>query len=80
MSVQTGQLAVFGPGNTLRIAAAKAQESRSPNLDVLILGGSPRASLALFWHLPQYQRLRSRPEMALLLRRLEGLVRAAYAC
>jgi redox-sensitive bicupin YhaK (pirin superfamily) len=39
--VQTGQLAVYGPGNTLRIAAAKAQESRSPNLDVLILGGRP---------------------------------------
>ena len=39
--VQTGQLAVFGPGNTLRIAAARAQESRSPNLDVLILGGRP---------------------------------------
>jgi hypothetical protein len=40
-AVQTGQLAVFGPGNALRVAAAERQESRSPNLDVLVLGGRP---------------------------------------
>jgi quercetin 2,3-dioxygenase len=40
-SVQTGQLAVFGAGDALRIAAERTQESRSPNLDVLILGGRP---------------------------------------
>ena len=39
--VQTGQLAVFGPGNVLELAAAARQESRAPNLDVLILGGRP---------------------------------------
>jgi quercetin 2,3-dioxygenase len=39
--VESGQLAVFGAGNTLTIAAAEAQESRSPNLDVLLLGGQP---------------------------------------
>jgi hypothetical protein len=39
--VQTGQLAVYGPGNALRVAAAARQESRSPTLDVLILGGRP---------------------------------------
>jgi redox-sensitive bicupin YhaK (pirin superfamily) len=39
--IQTGQLAVFGAGNTLRLAAGRLQESRSPNLDVLILGGRP---------------------------------------
>jgi redox-sensitive bicupin YhaK (pirin superfamily) len=39
--VRTGQLAVFGPGNALTIAAEPVQESRSPNLDVLILGGRP---------------------------------------
>ena len=39
--VQTGQLAVLGPGNALRLTAAQRQESRSPNLDVLILGGRP---------------------------------------
>jgi redox-sensitive bicupin YhaK (pirin superfamily) len=39
--VQTGQLAVLGPGNALSVAASRTQESRSPNLDVLILGGRP---------------------------------------
>ena len=41
LAVQTGQLAVLGPGNSLRLAAAMRQESRSPNLDVLVLGGRP---------------------------------------
>ena len=39
--IQTGQLAVFGPGDTLRVRAARHQESRSPKLDVLVLGGRP---------------------------------------
>jgi hypothetical protein len=39
--VETGQLVVFGPGNALRAAAEARQESRSPNLDVLVLGGQP---------------------------------------
>jgi redox-sensitive bicupin YhaK (pirin superfamily) len=39
--IQTGQLAVFGPGDAITIAALQVQESRSPNLDVLILGGRP---------------------------------------
>ena len=39
--MQTGQLAVLGSGNTLTVAAAQVQESRSPNLDLLILGGRP---------------------------------------
>jgi redox-sensitive bicupin YhaK (pirin superfamily) len=39
--IRTGQLAVFGPGNALTIGAEPIQESRSPNLDVLILGGRP---------------------------------------
>jgi quercetin 2,3-dioxygenase len=39
--VHMGQLAVFGDGETLRVDADTAQESRSPNLDVLILGGAP---------------------------------------
>ena len=37
--IKTGQLAVFGPGDALTVAALATQESRSPNLDVLILGG-----------------------------------------
>jgi redox-sensitive bicupin YhaK (pirin superfamily) len=39
--VETGQLAVFGPGDALAMDAAPVQESRSPNLDVLLLGGRP---------------------------------------
>ncbi len=39
--VQMGQLAVFGAGDTITITADQAQESRSPSLDVLILGGQP---------------------------------------
>ena len=41
IAVQTGQLAVLGAGNAVRVAAAARQESRSPNLDVLVLGGRP---------------------------------------
>ena len=36
-----GQLAVYGPGDTLTVAASTTQESRSPTMDVLILGGQP---------------------------------------
>jgi redox-sensitive bicupin YhaK (pirin superfamily) len=39
--VETGRLAVFGPGDALAVDAAPIQERRSPNLDVLILGGRP---------------------------------------
>jgi redox-sensitive bicupin YhaK (pirin superfamily) len=39
--VEMGQLAVLGNGNALTIAAWPRQESRSPNLDVLVLGGRP---------------------------------------
>jgi redox-sensitive bicupin YhaK (pirin superfamily) len=38
---QTGQLAVLGSGDTLQVEADGIQEARSPNLDVLILGGRP---------------------------------------
>jgi redox-sensitive bicupin YhaK (pirin superfamily) len=39
--IATGQLAVFGPGNALTLAAAPIQESRNPSIDVLLLGGRP---------------------------------------
>jgi redox-sensitive bicupin YhaK (pirin superfamily) len=39
--IESGQLALYGSGNALTLAAARVQESRSPNLDVLILGGLP---------------------------------------
>jgi redox-sensitive bicupin YhaK (pirin superfamily) len=37
----SGQLAVFGPGDTVTVAADTNQDSRSPGLDVLLLGGRP---------------------------------------
>jgi redox-sensitive bicupin YhaK (pirin superfamily) len=36
-----GQLATFGDGDVISISADEAQESRSPFLDVLLLGGQP---------------------------------------
>ena len=36
-----GQLVVYGPGDQLTIAADPVQDSRTPELDVLILGGKP---------------------------------------
>jgi len=36
-----GQLAVFGAGDALAVQAGARQDSRSPNLEVLILGGAP---------------------------------------
>jgi len=39
--VRSGQLAVFGPGGAVTVAADRSQESRSPTLDVLVLGGRP---------------------------------------
>jgi redox-sensitive bicupin YhaK (pirin superfamily) len=39
--VRTGQLAVLGSGDSLQVDADEIQESRSPNLEVLVLGGLP---------------------------------------
>jgi redox-sensitive bicupin YhaK (pirin superfamily) len=39
--IGTGQLAAFGAGDAISLTADLAQESRSPNLDVLVLGGEP---------------------------------------
>ena len=39
--VSTGQLIAFGPGDAIRLEASKGQESRSPMLEVLLLGGRP---------------------------------------
>jgi len=36
-----GNLAVFGPGDTITVSAKTEQESRSPEMDVLVLGGLP---------------------------------------
>jgi redox-sensitive bicupin YhaK (pirin superfamily) len=39
--VRTGQLAVFGPGEVITVAGGQRQESRHPNLEVVVLGGAP---------------------------------------
>jgi hypothetical protein len=39
--IRKGQLAVFGPGDTIRTAAGTSQSQAEPNLDVLIIGGRP---------------------------------------
>jgi len=39
--VHTGQLVVFGPGGSLRLAADDRQDSSSPDFEVLMLGGRP---------------------------------------
>ncbi len=47
----TGQLAVFGPGDAITLYADEHQDSSSPNLEVLLLGGQPiREPVA--WHGP----------------------------
>jgi redox-sensitive bicupin YhaK (pirin superfamily) len=39
--VRTGNLTVFGPGDAITVAADAEQDSRYPNLEVLLLGGQP---------------------------------------
>ncbi|GAA4482491.1 pirin family protein [Rhodococcus olei] len=39
--VHTGQLTVFGRGDTLTLAAADTQDSRTESLEVFVLGGKP---------------------------------------
>jgi hypothetical protein len=39
--VRTGQLAVFGHGDRITIAADASQDSHTPTLEVLVLGGQP---------------------------------------
>ena len=39
--LHSGQLAVLGKGDVVTIGASSAQESRAPDLDVLVLGGRP---------------------------------------
>jgi redox-sensitive bicupin YhaK (pirin superfamily) len=39
--VETGRLAVFGPGDTITLAADATQDSRTEKFEVLLLGGRP---------------------------------------
>ena len=49
--IREGQLAVFGPGDAITLEADRTQDSRSPNLDVLVLGGQPIRE-PVFFHGP----------------------------
>jgi redox-sensitive bicupin YhaK (pirin superfamily) len=47
--IRHGQLAVLGAGDAITLAAAANQESRSPNLEVVLLGGRPiREPIAMY--------------------------------
>lgn len=46
--LREGQLAVLGAGDALTVQATARQDSRSPNLDVLILGGAPIREAVVF--------------------------------
>jgi len=48
-SIHEGQLAVFGPGDAISVQANPVQESRSPNLEVLLLGGLPIGEPTVFY-------------------------------
>ncbi len=39
--IETGQLAVLGAGDEIEVAASTHQETRTPSLDVIVLGGRP---------------------------------------
>ncbi|MBV9582208.1 MAG: pirin family protein [Chloroflexi bacterium] len=39
--IRTGQLAVLGAGDAIRVAADRSQDSHTPALDVYIMGGQP---------------------------------------
>jgi hypothetical protein len=41
VALRSGQLAVLGPGDALRIEGAERQDTRTPTFDVLVLGGRP---------------------------------------
>jgi redox-sensitive bicupin YhaK (pirin superfamily) len=47
--VREGQLAVFGPGDALSVEADPKQDSRSRDLDVLLLGGQPIREPTVFY-------------------------------
>lgn len=47
--LREGQMAVFGQGDAATVEAAAQQDSRSPNLEVLLLGGRPIGEPVVFY-------------------------------
>ncbi len=48
-SIHEGQLAVYGAGDAIEVTADRRQSSRSPALDVLLLGGRPIREPIAHW-------------------------------
>jgi quercetin 2,3-dioxygenase len=49
VAIREGQLAVFGPGDAISVEANADQDSLTPALDVLILGGQPIREPTVFY-------------------------------
>lgn len=47
--ISEGQLAIFGPGNAVRVQASSQPDRRSPTLEVLLLGGLPLREPVVFY-------------------------------
>src|SRR5438876_5708869 len=47
--LREGQLAVFGPGDAITLQADRGQDSRTPSLEVLLLGGRPIGEPVVFY-------------------------------
>ena len=49
--ITLGQAALFGSGDSLVIGASEQQDSRTPNLEILVFGGQPIGE-PIAWHGP----------------------------